>query len=35
MANGYNGEILRVDLSRGTISVDKPTPEFYRQYMAG
>jgi len=35
MANGYNGEILRVDLSRGTISVDKPTPEFYRQYMGG
>ncbi len=35
MTCGYNGEILRVDLSRGTISVDRPSAEFYRQYVGG
>ena len=33
--NGYNGEILRVDLSSGVISVDKPDKEFYRKYIGG
>ncbi|MFC2012693.1 aldehyde ferredoxin oxidoreductase family protein [Chloroflexota bacterium] len=35
MINGYNGEILRVNLTQGEITVDKPSPEFYRQYMGG
>ena len=35
MVYGYNGEILRVDLSRGTISVDRPSADFYRQYVGG
>ena len=35
MANGYNGKILRVDLSRGTTSVDEPDENFYRQYLGG
>ncbi len=35
MVYGYSGKILRVDLSRGTISVDSPPEEFYRQYMGG
>lgn len=35
MLHGYNGEILRVDLSRGVISVDRPDREFYRNYIGG
>jgi len=35
MLYGYNGKILRVDLSRGTISVDRPGEDFYRQYIGG
>ena len=35
MANGYNGKILRVDLTRGTTSVDEPGENFYRQYLGG
>ena len=35
MAYGYTGEILRVDLSKGTTSVDKPSEEFYRKYGGG
>ncbi len=32
---GYNGKILRVDLSRGAISVDEPGEDFYRHYIGG
>ena len=37
MANiyGYNGKILRVDLSRRAISVDEPSQDFYRRYIGG
>jgi len=35
MLNGYNGKILRVDLSRGVVSVDTPSESFYRQYIGG
>ena len=33
--NGYNGKILRVNLSDGTISVDEPDESFYRRYLGG
>lgn len=33
--NGYNGKILRVNLSRGSISVEQPDELFYRQYFGG
>ncbi len=35
MVYGYNGKILRVDLSSGAISVDEPEEDFYRQYIGG
>ena len=35
MKNGYNGRILRVNLSNGRISVDEPTEDFYRIYLGG
>ena len=35
MAEGYNGRILRVDLSSGAVSVEEPDPEFYRTYLGG
>jgi len=35
MVSGYNGKILRVDLSSGAISVDEPDEEFYRRYIGG
>ena len=35
MSYGYNGKILRVDLSRGAISVDEPDEAFYRCYIGG
>ncbi|MCK5640035.1 MAG: aldehyde ferredoxin oxidoreductase, partial [Gammaproteobacteria bacterium] len=35
MAYGYNGRILRVDLSRRAISVDEPGDGFYRRYFGG
>ncbi|MDP3878754.1 MAG: aldehyde ferredoxin oxidoreductase family protein [Dehalococcoidales bacterium] len=35
MPYGYNGRILRVDLSRGTTSVDEPDAGFYRHYIGG
>ncbi len=35
MPHGYNGKILRVDLSRGVISVDEPDEDFYRCYIGG
>ena len=33
--NGYNGRILRVNLSDATISVDEPDASFYRRYLGG
>ena len=33
--NGYNGKILRVNLSSGTTSVDEPDESFYRYYFGG
>ena len=35
MAYGYNGKVLRVDLSHGAISVDEPDDSFYRRYFGG
>jgi aldehyde:ferredoxin oxidoreductase len=35
MPNGYNGKILRVDLSSSDLSVEEPSEEFYRKYMGG
>ena len=35
MPYGYNGKILRVDLSGGAISVDEPDDGFYRHYVGG
>ena len=35
MAYGYNGKILRVNLSNGDISSDEPDDNFYRRYMGG
>ena len=35
MSYGYNGKILRVDLSSGAISVDEPDEGFYRHYVGG
>lgn len=35
MSYGYNGKILRVDLTDGTISTEEPSQEIYRQYLGG
>ena len=35
MLYGYNGKILRVDLSQGVITVDEPDAAFYRRYIGG
>jgi aldehyde:ferredoxin oxidoreductase len=35
MEYGYGGKILRVDLSKGSISVDEPDDIFYRRYFGG
>ena len=35
MEHGYGGKILRVDLSRGKITVDEPDDTFYRRYFGG
>ncbi|HEX76330.1 MAG TPA: aldehyde ferredoxin oxidoreductase family protein [Dehalococcoidia bacterium] len=35
MPCGYNGKILRVDLSGKAISVDEPEENFYRRYFGG
>ena len=32
---GYNGKILRVDLTSGQISVDEPSEDYYRRYLGG
>ncbi len=35
MPNGYNGKILRVDLTRGTFRVEEPQDIIYRTYLGG
>jgi len=35
MPNGYNGKILRVDLSSGSIKTEEYPDHFYRQYFGG
>jgi aldehyde:ferredoxin oxidoreductase len=35
MVYGYNGRVLRVDLSRRSTSVEEPEEEFYRTYYGG
>ncbi|MFX0002050.1 MAG: aldehyde ferredoxin oxidoreductase family protein [Candidatus Hodarchaeota archaeon] len=35
MVNGYTGNILRVNLSNGAISIENPDEIFYRRYIGG
>jgi len=35
MPNGYNGNILHVDLTRGKLTVENPPERFYRKYLGG
>ena len=35
MLFGYTGNILHVDLSKGKISTEQPTEEFYKSYIGG
>ncbi len=35
MAYGYNGKILHVDLTHGTLEIEEPPESFYRKYMGG
>ncbi|HUI90430.1 MAG TPA: aldehyde ferredoxin oxidoreductase family protein [Anaerolineales bacterium] len=35
MPFGYNGKILHVDLTQGTLTVEEPPESFYRKYMGG
>lgn len=35
MPNGFNGTILHVDLTKGTITTEHPPEDFYRKYMGG
>lgn len=35
MVNGYNGKILRVDLTTGGVSVERPNDDFSRHYIGG
>jgi len=35
MPYGYNGKILHIDLSKGTLEVEEPPEAFYRKYMGG
>ena len=35
MPNGYNGKILHVDLTEGTLTIEEPDEPFYRKYMGG
>jgi aldehyde:ferredoxin oxidoreductase len=35
MPFGYNGKILHVDLTNGTLEVESPPDSFYRKYMGG
>ena len=35
MPNGYNGRILRVDLSAGKTWIEEPPEQWYRTYLGG
>jgi len=35
MPNGYNGKILHVDLTKGSLTVEEPKDAFYRKYLGG
>ncbi len=35
MPYGYNGKILRINLSRGSTQVEEPDSSFYRRYLGG
>ncbi|HKZ69085.1 MAG TPA: aldehyde ferredoxin oxidoreductase N-terminal domain-containing protein, partial [Anaerolineales bacterium] len=35
MPNGYNGKILHVDLTKGTLTTETPPESFYRKYLGG
>ena len=35
MPNGYNGKILHIDLTQGTLTFESPDDSFYRKYMGG
>jgi len=35
MPYGYNGQILHVDLTNGTLEIESPPETFYRKYMGG
>ncbi len=35
MPYGYNGKILHVDLTNGTLTVEEPPEAFYRKYLGG
>jgi len=35
MPNGYNGKILHVDLTMGSLTVEEPEEAFYRKYLGG
>jgi aldehyde:ferredoxin oxidoreductase len=35
MPNGYNGKILHVDLTKGSLAVEEPNETFYRKYLGG
>jgi aldehyde:ferredoxin oxidoreductase len=35
MPNGYNGKILHVDLTKGSLTVEEPSEAFYRKYLGG
>lgn len=35
MGYGYNGNVLRVDLSQRTVSTEEPGEAFYRTYLGG
>lgn len=35
MPNGYNGRILHVDLTNGTLTIEEPDEAFYRKYLGG
>jgi aldehyde:ferredoxin oxidoreductase len=35
MPFGYNGKILHIDLTRGSVEIETPPESFYRKYMGG
>lgn len=35
MKNGYNGKILRVDLTKKTVVIEEPGDRFFRKYLGG